>query len=243
MIQSHGSLPRCSVSICLQPFFHIIATSLASEIGENRPHEVIATTLAAFAFSSILTGLTFFLLGALQLGVLIGFFPRHILIGCIGGVGVFLIITGSVELDHIESNADGCSFRLAVSTGLEDENFSLSYSMFKWLFLNLHNVVLWLPAFCLAVLLRVITHKYHHQLIFPACESCIESANALCSTLSDFIVIPIIFYIVVGICRFNLGELRKAGWLFTTGGSKDPWYKFYTLFGSFVRVRPRFSPS
>lgn len=58
-------------------------------------------------------GLTFFLLGALKLGVLIGFFPRHILIGrstiyvlgfatitrftgCIGGVGVFLITTGYV---------------------------------------------------------------------------------------------------------------------------------------------------
>lgn len=86
-----------------QPFFHIIATSLASEIGEARPREVIATTLAAFAFSSILTGLTFFLLGALRLGTLIGFFPRHILIGCIGGVGVFLIITGSVDFLIISS--------------------------------------------------------------------------------------------------------------------------------------------
>ncbi|KAF9652510.1 hypothetical protein BDM02DRAFT_3089083 [Thelephora ganbajun] len=186
-----------SMMIEVVPFFHIIATSLASEIGEGRPHEVIATTLAAFAFSSILTGLTFFLLGVLRLGVLIGFFPRHILIGCIGGVGVFLIITG-----------------LTVSTGLEDENFSLSYGMFEWLFLNFHNLALWLPAFSLAVLLRIITHKFHHQLIFP----------------TYFIIIPVVFYIVVGIGRFNLGELREAGWLFTTGGSKDPWYKFYTLF-------------
>jgi SulP family sulfate permease len=46
-----------------------------------------------------------------------------------------------------------------------------SYSTFEWLFLNLHNLALWLPAFCLAVLLRVITHNYHHQLIFPACKS------------------------------------------------------------------------
>jgi MFS superfamily sulfate permease-like transporter len=30
----------------------------------------------------------------LRLGSLVGFFPRHILVGCIGGVGVFLIITG-----------------------------------------------------------------------------------------------------------------------------------------------------
>lgn len=28
-------------------------------------------------------GLCFFLLGALKLGVIIGFFPRHILVGCV----------------------------------------------------------------------------------------------------------------------------------------------------------------
>jgi MFS superfamily sulfate permease-like transporter len=42
------------------------------------------------------TGLSFFLLGFLKLGLLIGFFPRHILVGCIGGVGAFLIETGLV---------------------------------------------------------------------------------------------------------------------------------------------------
>ena len=50
------------------------------------------------------------------------------------------------------------------------------------------------------------------------------------------------FYTVVGIGRFNLGELREAGWLFTSGESKDPWYKFYTLFGSFIRVTLRSIP-
>ena len=70
-----------------------------------------------------------------------------------------------------------CTFRFTVSTGLEDENSPLSYDMFKWLFLNLHNLALWLPAFLLAVFLRVITHKYHHQLIFPACELWVETSN------------------------------------------------------------------
>jgi SulP family sulfate permease len=41
----------------------------------------VATTMAAFAFSSLLTGVAFFALGALKLGGLIGFFPRHILVG------------------------------------------------------------------------------------------------------------------------------------------------------------------
>ncbi len=33
-------------------------------------------------------------MGICRLGSLIGFFPRHILIGCIGGVGWFLVATG-----------------------------------------------------------------------------------------------------------------------------------------------------
>ena len=33
-------------------------------------------------------------MGVFKLGSLIGFFPRHILIGCIGGVGWFLVATG-----------------------------------------------------------------------------------------------------------------------------------------------------
>ncbi|KAH8992142.1 hypothetical protein EDB86DRAFT_2830572 [Lactarius hatsudake] len=44
------------------------------ELGENKKDEIVATTLVVFAFSSVLTG------------SLIGFFPRHILIGRIGGV-------------------------------------------------------------------------------------------------------------------------------------------------------------
>lgn len=66
-----------------QPFFHILANTIAAEIGEDNPHAILATTVVAFSLSSILTGLSFFLLGALRLGSLIGFFPRHILVGCV----------------------------------------------------------------------------------------------------------------------------------------------------------------
>lgn len=60
--------------------------------------------------------------------------------------------------------------RLTVSTRMADDDFSLSVSTFKYLFLNAHNLALWAPAFCLAVLLRIITHRYEHQLIFPLCQ-------------------------------------------------------------------------
>jgi SulP family sulfate permease len=96
-------------------------------------------------------GFTFFLLGFFRLGTLIGFFPRHILVGCIGGVGVFLIITG-----------------LNVSTRLQDDEFSLSLDTL-FFFLRGSNLALWAPAFALAGLLRVITSRWHHQLILPTC--------------------------------------------------------------------------
>lgn len=76
------------------PFFHQMAFAIMNRIGEDNPRSVLATTILAFSVSSILTGLVFFLMGVCGLGSLIGFFPRHILIGCIGGVGYFLLQTG-----------------------------------------------------------------------------------------------------------------------------------------------------
>lgn len=76
------------------PFFHQMAFTIMNSIGKDNPKSVIATTILALSVSSILTGLVFFLMGVCGLGSLIGFFPRHILIGCIGGVGYFLLQTG-----------------------------------------------------------------------------------------------------------------------------------------------------
>ncbi|KAF4588225.1 hypothetical protein EYR38_010192 [Pleurotus pulmonarius] len=195
-----------SMMIEVVPFFHILATSIAEEIGEGYPKEIIATTLVAYALSSILTGLAFFLLGALKLGVIIGFFPRHILVGCIGGVGVFLIQTG-----------------LTVSTRLPDDDFAFDLATFKFFFLNSHNLVLWLVPLALAVLLRLITHKYTHQLVFPM----------------YFITIPILFYIVVAAAQLDLGVLRRDGWLFNMATEQVAWYKFYTYLDfNAVRLSP-----
>ncbi|KAH9475182.1 hypothetical protein JR316_0012293 [Psilocybe cubensis] len=187
-----------SMMIEVVPFFHILATSIASEIGEDQPLAIVATTLVAYAFSSILTGLAFFLLGALKLGVVVGFFPRHILVGCIGGVGAFLIETG-----------------LTVSMRISEEDFTMSWETIQFMFLDSHNLILWTLPLALAIILRIITHKFHHQLIFPA----------------YFIIIPIIFYIVVFAAGLDLGHLRRTGWIFDMGASaQEPWYKFYSYF-------------
>lgn len=89
-----------SEMIEITPFFHTMAFNNLNfyknmEKGiEFYQLKIVTTTLVCFVLSSLLTGLVFYSLGALKLGKIVGFFPRHILIGCIGSVGYFLIITG-----------------------------------------------------------------------------------------------------------------------------------------------------
>ena len=67
---------------------------------------------------------------------------------------------------------------------MSDDDFSLSLETFKFLVLNAGNLVLWLPAFALAVLLRVITHRWDHQLIFPICRRDYYSSNIVLITVA-----------------------------------------------------------
>ncbi|KAG6372058.1 hypothetical protein JVT61DRAFT_8766 [Boletus reticuloceps] len=49
----------------------------------------------------------------------------------------------------------------------------------------------------------------------------------------DFLIIPIVFYIVVAAAQLDLGTLRRDGWLFETTrevGGVDSWYAFYTYY-------------
>lgn len=79
-----------------------MAFTILARVGEDNAKSVLATTILSYSLSSVLTGAVFFIMGKCKLGSLIGFFPRHILIGCIGGVGWFLVATGlevSARLD------------------------------------------------------------------------------------------------------------------------------------------------
>ncbi|KAF9072486.1 sulfate transporter family-domain-containing protein [Rhodocollybia butyracea] len=202
-----------SMMIEVVPFFHIMATSIARNIGEDKPAEMIATTIVAYALSSVLTGLSFFLLGALKLGALVGFFPRHILVGCIGGVGAFLIETG-----------------LTVSLRIPDDDFKIDIETLKFMFLDPRNLALWTIPLALAVILRMITNRWKHQLIFPV----------------YFVVIPVLFYIVVAATQANLREVRNSGWLFDiprgNNGKSQAWWTFYTYFDrSLIHLGPLWS--
>ena len=48
----------------------------------------------------------------------------------------------------------------------------------------------------------------------------------------DFLVIPLVFYVVVAAKKLDLHDLRTAGWIFDMGSSvHEPWYQFYNYFG------------
>ncbi|KAF8966080.1 sulfate transporter family-domain-containing protein [Flammula alnicola] len=98
---------------------------------------------------------------------------------------------------------------------ISDDDFDMTWETFEFMFLDKHNLLLWTFPLFLAILLRLITRKYHHQLIFPA----------------YFIIIPVLFYIVVFAAGLDLGELRRTGWVFDMGASaKEPWYNFYSYY-------------
>lgn len=104
-----GSIFRGGVGsemIEVVPFFHKMAFTILATVGEDNPKAVISTTITSYAISSIITGLVFFLMGICRFGYIVGFIPRHILIGCIGGVGWFLIATGLEVTARLEGNLE-----------------------------------------------------------------------------------------------------------------------------------------
>lgn len=183
-----------SMMIEAVPFFHILVNIITDFCGDDA-HAIIATTMVSFAFSSILTGLVFFGLGAFRLGTLIGYFPRHILVGCIGGVGIFLLETG-----------------LEVARGLNEEGFSYNLATLKMFFESGHAIALWTIPLGLAILLRVITHYSKHQLVFPAYFFVIP--------IIFYIVVAIGKWPLAELRRtnwvFDVGQNTQAWWKFYT---------------------------
>ncbi|KAL8854558.1 MAG: hypothetical protein Q9221_000593 [Calogaya cf. arnoldii] len=131
------------------PFFHKMAFIILAKVGDQKPDAVLATTILSFSISAILTGAVFFVMGFCKLGALIGFFPRHILIGCIGGVGYFLIATG-VEV----------SARL-------DGNLEYDLATLKKLF-RADTIALWTVPLFLAMSLTLIKRQVKYSFVDAA---------------------------------------------------------------------------
>ena len=125
-----------------------MAFTIIAKVGEGNPEAVISTTIASYALSSIITGLVFFLMGTFHFGYIVGFIPRHILIGCIGGVGWFLIATG-----------------LEVTAGLDG---NLNYdSATLWKMLSSDTIALWCIPLALALFFCWSEHRVNNQYYLP----------------------------------------------------------------------------
>jgi SulP family sulfate permease len=126
-----------------------MAAMIIGVMGTESPDAVRATVITSYAMSSILTGVVFFGLGAARLGTLVSFFPHSILVGCIGGVGIFLILTG-----------------IEVCVRL-DGNFEFTAEVFHKL-IEPHSLAQWLPPLALAIILLVVKRYYDRPWLVPA---------------------------------------------------------------------------
>ncbi|KAI2512839.1 Sulfate permease family [Fragilaria crotonensis] len=73
------------------PFFHALAHIVVQEQGYGI--EALSTLFFIFGMSTLLVAAVFFTLGKLKYGRIVYFFPSHVLVGCIGGIGVFIVVT------------------------------------------------------------------------------------------------------------------------------------------------------
>ena len=175
-----------------------MAFTIMEKVGEENPKAVIATTITSYAISSILTGLVFFLMGIFKFGYIVGFIPRHILTGCIGGVGWFLIATGFEVTARLDGNLnyDGATLR----------------KMFQP-----DTLVLWIIPFVLAAVLFRLQQTIKNRYFLPA----------------YILTIPAIFYFFIfSLDELDLENLTKTGWIFEGPESGEPWWYFYTLYGT-----------
>lgn len=68
----------------------------------------------------------------------------------------------------------------------------------------------------LAILLRLITARFSHPLIFPA----------------YFLAIPPVFYAITTIAGIPVERLRELGYVFEIKGVDNEWYEYLTHFST-----------
>ena len=74
-----------SMLIEILPFLRDIASAIQGTLGNDSP-SLLPTVFAAYAMTSLLIGVVFFVLGALKCGRLVEYFPKTVLTGAIGMV-------------------------------------------------------------------------------------------------------------------------------------------------------------
>jgi SulP family sulfate permease len=95
LVMTAGSDFDCALGMMMVenvPFMHNLAQSIIDQMGKGS--DALATVMVSFALSTLCVGAAFMYLGHNRLGNVVNYFPRHFIIGCIGGIGIFVTQTG-----------------------------------------------------------------------------------------------------------------------------------------------------
>ncbi|CAN0356227.1 unnamed protein product [Discosporangium mesarthrocarpum] len=89
---------RCGLGTSMAeniPFLNVMASGIIRVVVSDgaSAESAMPSVMVAYALSTMLVGLMFYTTGCLKLGQVLHFFPRHVILGCIGGFGVFLLVT------------------------------------------------------------------------------------------------------------------------------------------------------
>jgi SulP family sulfate permease len=167
------------------PFLHALAKTVINRQGYGA--DALGTLFFMFGLSSIIVGAVFYSLGKLRLGKIVYFFPNHVLVGCIGGIGVFIVFTAievstnatfALNMDGIRSLADNFSLLWPVLA------FDVVLRLLTWLTQNkdgrpkfqLLSPVLYIlitPVFYLGLVVSGISIDQAREMgcFFPATDS------------------------------------------------------------------------
>lgn len=127
------------------PFMHTICMIAVERQGQSA--DTFATVFVAFSISSVVVGIFFYLLGAFRLGNTVYFFPKHVIVGCIGGIGIFILTTGFEVATNVPWRWDLPALRLySASKVLPLWAVALMLELFLRLVLAITNASL-LPPF------------------------------------------------------------------------------------------------
>jgi len=172
------------------PFCQALAYIVVETQGYGR--EALSTLFFLFGLASVIVGSTFYLLGRFQLGKVLYFFPTHVLVGCIGGIGIFIAKTGMevnanasfpafLETDKLHLLLIVFAFEagLRLLTHMTKDNTGQS----RYPLLSPIYFILITPVFygCLYLLGK----DFEDQYFFPAIAECVDYDTGSCDTVTS----------------------------------------------------------
>jgi len=134
------------------PFMHSLAFEIHDQLSSCNA-QFIPTVLASFHLTTILTTLSFYLISMFKLGNVVFFFPKHVILGCVGGIGVFVVKTGlevstsgAMTLSSATSIVEFFTYERNPGLYLLPLLLSFGLRLFQKLLPVINTALPWLPA-------------------------------------------------------------------------------------------------